>query len=253
MNFLGIIAKPLGMLLTLIYSLVGNYGISLIILTVLVKCIMYPLYVKQIKATAGMAAVQPKMQEIQKKYANDQQKMSEEMQKLYSEEGFNPMGGCLPMLIQFPIIMGLFQLLRNPMLYMTDKQMLFAIHEPFLWIKDLAQPDLWILPILAGVSTYFSFSMTSKLTTDQGNMQTQAMQKVMKYFFPLTILWIGRSYPAGLAIYWAGGQFLQIFFNLRMNKIRREMNEKAELEKMRARAEKELEKKKAARMKGKKR
>ena len=72
MNFLGIIAKPLGMLLTLIYSLVGNYGISLIILTVLVKCIMYPLYVKQIKATAGMAAVQPKMQEIQKKYANDQ-------------------------------------------------------------------------------------------------------------------------------------------------------------------------------------
>lgn len=89
MNFLGIIAKPLGMLLTIIYSLVGNYGISLIILTVLVKCIMYPLYVKQIKATAGMAAVQPKMQEIQKKYANDQQKMSEEMQKLYSEEGFN--------------------------------------------------------------------------------------------------------------------------------------------------------------------
>ena len=248
MDFLGIIAKPLGMLLTFIYGLVGNYGISLIILTVLVKCIMYPLYSRQIKSTAKMASVQPKM--IQRKYSNDQQKMAEEMQKLYSEEGFNPMGGCLPMLIQFPIIMGLFQLLRYPMQYMTDEKMLFAIHESFLWIKDLAQPDLWILPILAAVSTYFSFSMTSQLTTDQGNAQTQAMQKVMKYFFPLTILWIGRSYPAGLAIYWAGGQFLQIFFNIRMNKIRREMNEKMELEKQRARAEKELEKKKAARMKG---
>lgn len=253
MDFLGIIAKPLGMLLTFIYGLVGNYGISLIILTVLVKCIMYPLYSRQIKSTAKMASVQPKMQEIQRKYANDQQKMAEEMQKLYTEEGFNPMGGCLPMLIQFPIIMGLFQLLRYPMQYMTDDKMLFAIHESFLWIKDLAQPDLWILPILAAVSTYFSFSMTSQLTTDQGNAQTQAMQKVMKYFFPLTILWIGRSYPAGLAIYWAGGQFLQIFFNIRMNKVRRELNEKMELEKKRAQAEKELEKKKAARMKGIKR
>lgn len=253
MDFLGIIAKPLGMLLTFIYGLVGNYGISLIILTVLVKCIMYPLYSRQIKSTAKMASVQPKMQEIQRKYANDQQKMAEEMQKLYTEEGFNPMGGCLPMLIQFPIIMGLFQLLRYPMQYMTDEKMLFTIHESFLWIKDLAQPDLWILPILAAVSTYFSFSMTSQLTTDQGNAQTQAMQKVMKYFFPLTILWIGRSYPAGLAIYWAGGQFLQIFFNIRTNKIRREMNEKMELEKKRAQAEKELEKKKAARMKGIKR
>lgn len=253
MDFLGIIAKPLGMLLTFIYGLVGNYGISLIILTVLVKCIMYPLYSRQIKSTAKMASVQPKMQEIQRKYANDQQKMAEEMQKLYTEEGFNPMGGCLPMLIQFPIIMGLFQLLRYPMQYMTDEKMLFAIHESFLWIKDLAQPDLWILPILAAVSTYFSFSMTSQLTTDQGNAQTQAMQKVMKYFFPLTILWIGRSYPAGLAIYWAGGQFLQIFFNIRMNKVRRELNEKMELEKKRAQAEKELEKKKAARMKGIKR
>lgn len=250
---MGIIAKPIGYLLMLIYRLVGNYGISLIILTVIVKLVLYPLYAKQIKSTANMTEMSEKAQEIQRRYANDREKQNEEMQKLYSEAGFNPMSGCLPMLIQFPIIMGLFALLRNPMKYMpASNTMMFANHESFLWIKDLAQPDLWILPIAAGLATFFAFSMNSAMTQQPGASagQAKAMNAIMKYFFPLSILWLARSYPAGLAIYWAGGQFMQIFFNLRINKIRDKMNEEKEHRKLIQRAEKELARKKRARMKG---
>lgn len=244
---MGIIAKPLGVLLMWIYGIIGNYGVSLIVLTVLVKCCLYPLYIKQVKSTAGMQDISEKSQEIQRKYADDKMKQQEALQALYQEEHFNPMAGCLPMLIQFPIIMGLFTLLRNPMQYMPDG--LFAAHESFLWINDLAQPDSWILPITAGVATFFSFSMTQNLTgADMG--QAKSMNLIMKYFFPLSILWLARSYPAGLALYWACGQFLQIFFNIHMNSVRRKMKEEQEHKKLVERAEKELIKKKRARMKG---
>ncbi|MBQ6150644.1 MAG: membrane protein insertase YidC [Mogibacterium sp.] len=251
---MGFVAKPIGYLLALIYKLVGNYGISLIILTVIVKLVLYPLYAKQIKSTANMSDMSEKSKEIQRRYANDKEKMNEEMQKLYAESGFNPMSGCLPMLIQFPIIMGLFALLRNPMKYMPDDpSLMFANHESFLWIKDLAQPDLWILPIAAGLATFFAFSMNSAMQMQQPGAnpgQQKAMNAIMKYFFPLSILWLARSYPAGLAIYWAGGQFMQIFFNLRINKIKDQMNAEREKKKLAERAEKELARKKRARMKG---
>ena len=251
---MGFVAKPIGYLLALIYKLVGNYGISLIILTVIVKLALYPLYAKQIKSTANMTDMSEKSKEIQKRYANDREKMNEEMQKLYAESGFNPMSGCLPMLIQFPIIMGLFALLRNPMKYMPEgNMMIFANHESFLWIKDLAQPDPWILPIAAGVATYFAFAMNSAMTMQQPGAsagQNKAMNAIMKYFFPLSILWLARSYPAGLAIYWAGGQFMQIFFNIRINKMREKIKEEKDQKKLVERAEKELIRKKRARMKG---
>lgn len=249
---MGIIAVPLGYLLTFIYNLVGNYGISLIILTVLVKLLLYPLYFKQIKSTASMSSIQPKIKAIQEKYKNDKEKMNEEMAKITKDENFNPMGGCLPMLIQVPIIWGLFTLLRNPIKYIADENMIFAVHQSFLWIKDLGQPDLWILPIAAAVSTYISFAMTQQLTGQNEIMggQGKSMNMMMKYFFPLSILWLARAYPAGLAIYWAGGQFIQIFFNIRMNKFRAKLKEEQELEDKRRRAEKQLEKMKKARMKG---
>lgn len=250
---MGIIAKPIGYLLKWIYTLVGSYGIALIILTFIVKLVLYPLYAKQIKTTASMADISEKTQEIQKKYAGDQERMNAEVQKMYKETGFNPASGCLPMLIQFPIIMGLFALLRNPMLYMpAGSTMIFANHESFLWIKDLAQPDMWILPILAGVATYFSFSQNSAMTAQAGPSagQTKAMNAMMKYIFPLSILWLARSYPAGLAIYWAGGQVMQIFFNFRINKMRAKMNEEREQAKRVERAEKDLLRKRRARMKG---
>ena len=199
-----------------------------------------------------MSSIQPKIKAIQEKYKNDKEKMNEEMAKITKDENFNPMGGCLPMLIQLPIIWGLFTLLRNPIKYIADENMIFAVHQSFLWIKDLGQPDLWILPIAAAVSTYISFAMTQQLTGQNEMMggQGKSMNMIMKYFFPLSILWLARAYPAGLAIYWAGGQFIQIFFNIRMNKFRAKLKEEQELEEKRRRAEKQLEKMKKARMKG---
>ena len=241
-TFLGIIAKPLGMLLGLLYGLIGNYGICIIIFTVIVKVCLYPLYIKQIKSTAKMSDLQPKMKEIQTRYANDQETMNIKMQELYKEEKFNPMGGCLPMLIQMPIIMGLFALLRNPMRYMSDDNMIFAFHESFVWIKDLSQPDPWILPIIAGVATFISFTMNTMLT-DTGNAQANqmaGMSKMMQYVFPVMILWMARSFPSGLALYWAVSQIFQIFFNIHMSHVRNQMKKESEEKRMREKLEKKL-------------
>lgn len=211
-TLIGFIAKPLGMLLSGIYGVIGNYGITLIIFTIIVRLCLFPLYANQIKHTAKMGNVQPKMQEIQKKYANDKEEMNKKMMELYQEENFNPMRGCLPMLIQFPIIIGLFSLLRNPMQYMENSpEMIMAVHEKFLWIHDLAQPDLWILPIMAGITTFISFTMSqAQNPTNQMNNQMSGMMKMMKYFFPVMIVWMGRSFPAGLTLYWFTGNLFTV-------------------------------------------
>lgn len=228
MNFIiGVFAKPLGYLLLTIYNFVDNYGITLIILTAIVKIATYPLYIKQMKSTMASANMQGKLKQIRQKYANDKEMMNIKVQELYKEEGFNPAGGCLPMLIQMPIIFALFALLRNPVTYINDVNILFATHESFLWITDLSQSDKWILPILAGIATYISFSISQKNSTQPSEMG--GAMKTMKYIFPMMIVLMGRSFPAGLALYWFFGQFLQIFFNLHINKLK----EKAEKEKNR--------------------
>ena len=239
-TILGIIAKPLGMLLGLLYSFIPNYGLCIIIFTVVVKLCLYPLYIKQIKSTAKMSELQPKMQEIQNKY--NQETMNIKMQELYKEEKFNPMGGCLPLLIQMPIIMGLFALLRNPMRYIPDENLIFAFHESFLWIKDLAQPDPWILPIIAGVATFIAFSM-NKILMDTGaatGNQMQGMTTMMQYVFPIMILWMARSFPSGLALYWAVSQIIQIFFNIHMSTVRKKMKKESEERQIREKLEKKL-------------
>ncbi len=214
---MGIIAKPLSLLLSWLYGLIGSYGIAIIILTIIVKLCLYPVYAKQIKSTLKMSAFQPKIQEIQQKYAKDRELMNEKLNELYKNEGASMYSGCLPMIVQMIVIMGLFALLRSPMDYLTS-DMLFATHESFLWIKDLAQPDKWILPIAAAIATFFSYVMSqSTMSTSANAAQTAMMTKVMKYFFPLMILWMARSYPAGLALYWFGSQVIQIFYNMRFN------------------------------------
>ena len=237
-TILGIIANPLGILLDLLYSVINNYGITIIVFTVIVKLCLYPLYIKQTKSTAKMSEVQPKMQALQRKYANDKETLNIKMAELYKEEKFNPMGGCLPMLIQMPIIMGLFALLRNPMMYMNDNSMIFAYHEPFIWIADLSQPDLWILPIIAGVATFISFSMTQALSDTEANHQMNGMMRMMKYIFPIMILWMARSFPSGLALYWAVSQVIQIFFNIHMASIRKKLKREAEERRIREKIKK---------------
>lgn len=231
-TILGVIAKPLGWLLSFLYDFIDNYGITIIIFTIIVKTCLYPLYIKQTKSMARMSEVQPKMMALQKKYANDKETLNIKMAELYKEEKFNPMGGCLPMLIQMPIIMGLFALLRQPMQYMEDDSMLFAVHESFLWIMNLSQPDKWILPILAGVATFISFYFNQQQTDDSGAAaQMNGMMKMMKFIFPIMIVWMGRSFPAGLALYWAIGQFMQIFFNLHLRSVRKKLKEESKKKK----------------------
>lgn len=227
---MGYLAKGLGWLLSQLYLVLNNYGLTIIIFTVIFKLCLYPLYKKQIVSSAAMSEVSPKMQELQKKYANDQEKLNEEMLKMYKEENFNPAGGCLPMLIQMPIIFALFMLLRNPLLYTFSDDMIFAVHESFLWIHDLTQPDLWILPIAAGITSFISFSQTQQQQAGgDAAQQAGAMMKMMKYFYPIIIVWMGRTFPAGLTIYWFIGTVMQIIFNVYLNKLRRQMKAKKEL------------------------
>ncbi|MGI5894620.1 MAG: YidC/Oxa1 family membrane protein insertase [Candidatus Merdivicinus sp.] len=116
MNFINeLFGIPLGWIMWLLYSVIRNYGIALILFTVLIKAALFPLSIKQQKSSAKMAVFQPKMLEIQKKYANNKQKQQEELMKFYEEHGYNPMSGCLPLFIQFPILFGIIDVVYNPL------------------------------------------------------------------------------------------------------------------------------------------
>ena len=213
MGIFGFIATPLSYLLSGLYSMVSNYGITLLLFTLIVRLVLFPLYASQIKGQIKMSKIQPRMKEIQKKYANDRNEQNIQMQKLYKEEGYHPMRGCLPMIIQFPILIGLFYLLRNPTTYIHSDRMILAVHESFLWIPDLSQADPWILPIVAGITTFFSFQITQMQTSmDPAQQQNQmaGMMKMMKYFFPVMIIWMGHTFPAGLPFYWFLGNLFTI-------------------------------------------
>lgn len=230
---MGIFAKPLGFLLQWLYKLLsgfiphGAYGLAIVILTVVIKLCLYPLYKKQMKSTMGMSKLQPKMQELQQKYGKDKALYNEKVMELQKQEGVSMYGGCLPMLINMFVIMGLFTLLRNPIAYISDSSMIYAVHENFLWMQDLAQPDKWILPIVAGVATFFSFSM-NQMQTGANAAQSNMMNQAMKWFFPIFILWMARTYPAGLAVYWACSQIIQILYNLGFKKEKERMKQEEE-------------------------
>ena len=122
MGFLDFIAKPLGLFLYWIYNTIAleNYGLAIIIFTILVKSAMFPLTLKQYKSTAEMQKVQPLLKEVQRKYANDKEKLNQETMKLYQEHKINPAGGCLPLLIQMPILFALWQVITKPLKFMLS-------------------------------------------------------------------------------------------------------------------------------------
>ena len=222
---IGFIARPMGMLLTFLYGFIQSYGITLIVFTLIVKLCLYPLYAKQIKSTVRMSEMQPKMKELQRIYGNDKQKLNEKTMELYKQEKFNPTSGCLPAILQMPIIFGLFALLRNPMMYIHGNDMLIATHQSFLWVMDLSQPDPWVLPVAAGITTFISFTQTQAQNNAMAdsNPSMAPMMKMMKYFFPIMIMIMGRSFPAGLTIYWFFGMVVQIIFNIHLNKVKKRL------------------------------
>ncbi len=168
---------------------VPSYALAIILLTILIKVILYPLSKKQMQSMKKMQQLAPKIKQIQDKYKKkDPQKMQQKVMELYKENDVNPMSGCLPLLIQMPILIALYRALLN---YNFTN----PAHAHFIWIESLKQPDhFYILPILAALTTF----LQTKLTTNTAD-QTQ---KTMLYFMPLFIGWIAATVPAGLALYW---------------------------------------------------
>ncbi len=167
----------------------GNYGVGIILVTVVVRLILIPLTFSQTKATAKMQQVNPELEKLKKKYKGDQQKLNEETIKLWKEHGVNPAAGCLPMLIQMPIIFAMFTALR---------EFEFAAGAGFLWLENLALPDpLYILPVLAAVATFVQTRMSTAMAESSGSSQA-----LMTYGMPLFIGYISTQFPSGLALYW---------------------------------------------------
>ena len=210
-----------------------SYALAIIMISILLKLILYPLMQKQMKSTMNMQEVQPKLEYVQKKYKNNPEKMNEEVMKLYKEYDINPMAGCLPLLIQMPILIGLFMALRQ---YNFDP----IEHATFFWVPNLGQADpLHILPVLVALTMYAQQKVTMSSTA--GNEQTAQMMKTMLYMMPAMMLFVCWSMPAGLCLYWAFFSVLSIIQQYFMNK-----QKKKEMEARAIREAEEKEKRIAA-------
>lgn len=191
-----------GKMLLIIYELVGSYGIAIIIFAIIAKLILLPITIKQTKSMQETTKLQPEIQKLQKKYANNKEKLNEETMKLYQEHGVNPMASCLPLLIQLPIIYGLFTVLREPAKYVFVTEGSYElVNQHFLWLPSLGQSDPWyIIPVLAAVTTYFY--MTNTPTQAAGNDQAKSINNSMKFMSPLMIGYVAWISPSGLGLYW---------------------------------------------------
>lgn len=203
-----------------------SYALAIILISILLKIILFPLMQKQMKSTMNMQEVQPKLEYLQKKYKNNPEKMNEEVMKLYKEYNVNPMSGCLPLLIQMPILIGLFGALRQ---YDFDP----IEHATFFWIPNLADKDpFFILPVLVA-ATMFLQQKISMATTPQA--AENPTMKTMLYIMPAMMLFVCWSMPSGLCLYWAFFSILSIVQQFFMNKQKRK--------EMEARAAREAEEK----------
>jgi YidC/Oxa1 family membrane protein insertase len=174
---------------------IPSYALAILILTLLIRLILYPLNNKQLTSTKKMQEIQPQIAEIQKKYKKNPEKANQEIVKLYQKNKVNPMAGCLPLLIQMPIIIALFQALRQ--FEYTD------IGAAFFWVPHLKNPDpFMILPVLVGIATYFQSKVSMANVNTKGNSQAVATQNTMLYFMPIFIGWMSTKFPAGLCLYW---------------------------------------------------
>ena len=202
---MNIISNALGHVLRIIFELVQNYGLSIILFTIVVKVLLLPLTIKQTKSTKAMQDIQPKILEIQTKYKDKPEKQQQEIMKIYTEAKINPLAGCLPLLIQMPILIALFSVLREPVTYgvFVDQAQFATASKGFLWIKDLTTPDV-ILAVLSGATTFLMQTLMMPKDQQQGSM------KMMTYVMSAMMLFWGFSFPAGLTLYWTIGNVFAI-------------------------------------------
>jgi YidC/Oxa1 family membrane protein insertase len=194
-GFLWMLAKPLFAGLKMIQSVIGNWGWSIILLTLVIKIALYPLSAASLKSMAKMRNLQPEMARLKELYGDDRQKMSQELMGLYKKEKVNPAGGCLPMLLQMPVFLALYWVLLESV---------EIRHSPWIfWIQDLSAKDpLFVLPILMGAS----MMLMQKLQP----MPTDPMQARVMQFLPIAFTFFFMIFPAGLVLYWTVNNLLSM-------------------------------------------
>jgi len=217
-----IIGNPvLNVLIALSHILSGNFGLAIIALTIIVRLISWPLTKRQLNSSKALQDMQPKIQELQKKYGKNKQKIQEETMKIYKEAGVNPLGCLWPMLVQFPIWIALYQAIMRA-LATTPENLLDLAHRlyswdivnqaiplisKFLWL-DLGQPDpYWILAIIVGGTMWVQQKMTQAPAVDPRQASTSRMMLLM---MPLMFGFLTLMFPSGLALYWAVSNIIGI-------------------------------------------
>lgn len=197
-----------------LYQFTGSYGISIILLAGLVKVILLPFNYSSMKFTAMSKKLNPEMEEIKRKYANDKDKQNQATVELWQKYKVNPLSGCLPMLMQLPVLWAVLRAMRDPALYKVTQPMFFGINlmlpeaNVYAWTFG---PQYLILPILSVITTYASSKIMAA-----GNQQGMGTMTIM---MPLLMGWFTLRFPSGLALYWVVGNFLQIGQHLLFNKI----------------------------------
>jgi YidC/Oxa1 family membrane protein insertase len=195
-----------GWLLRALYSVVPNYGVAIILLTILVRIVTTPLTMKQMRSMERMRALQPKLQELKEKFPDDRQKQSEAMMQLYRREGVNPLGGCLPMVLQLPVFVGLFYALRSSI----DLR-----QAPFVgWINDLSAPDaLFEIPGLGIPFRVLPLVMGATMVVQQRITPMQmdpAQARMMMTVMPIMMTVLFYQFASGLVLYWMVSNILAI-------------------------------------------
>ncbi|MFO8033464.1 MAG: membrane protein insertase YidC [Desulfohalobiaceae bacterium] len=202
-GWLNIIAAPLVKVLNFFYGYVGNYGLAIIMLTIVIKILFWPLSHKSYKSMEKMKKLQPMMKELKEKYKDDRQKMNQEVMRLYKTYKVNPAGGCLPMLLQIPVFIALYEALLGAV---ELRHTSFIPHVPFtdiVWLADLSAKDpLYVTPVLMGASMF----LQQKLSPTSGD-PTQA--KIMM-IMPIVLTFIFLNFPAGLVVYFITNNLLSM-------------------------------------------
>ncbi len=219
-----LILRPFVNALLLIYAYLGHdFTISITLFTVLLRMILYPLTISQQKQAKAMQALQPELQALQKKYGKDREKIAQAQMELYKQAGINPLGGCLPLLLQFPIMIGMYQAIVrvmavNPLqLFDLSKHLypflpqltaLLPVNNQLLWL-DLGQPDpYYVVPILVAITTFFSQKVMTPPST--GDDQSAMVNKQMMYMMPLMFAYFTTLYASGLGIYFIVSNLVSI-------------------------------------------
>ncbi len=216
-----IILQPItNVLISLSHYLWGSFGLAIIVLTLVVNGLLYPLTLKQMRATKASQDLQPKLEALKKKHGQDAQALAQEQMKLYSESGLSPAGCLLPMLIQTPIWIALYQaIIRvmavNPESFVNLSEFLYSwdivykalpLNNNFLWL-NLAVPDI-LLAILVGLSMWIQQKMTT--TQEIVDPQQRAQSQTMQVMMPLMFVFLSMSFPSGLALYWITSNTIRI-------------------------------------------